>query len=257
MGLAALVVAHGSKDREWVRRVDETVGAAAEALPIPVEAAFLELVPGRLIQDGIDRLERRGADEIIAVPLFVSSGSVHLSEIAEALGAKPFFRSAAKLPPFRVNAAVHLCGPVEADDEVIDILLENATPLSRRPAEEAVMVVGHGSDRPGFDAAWRRTLQTAAERLRARGGFAASAAATLQPDTVAGTIADLRLRRPELAPIAVPLFIAEGWFTAKAVPDRLRGLEVRYTRRGLLPHPGMTHWLRLRIEEKMKELAKP
>ena len=257
MGSAALVIAHGSRDPEWVGLVDEAVEPVRGALPIPVETAFLELVPGRLIQDGIDRLERQGADTLIVVPLFVSSGSVHLAEITEALGAVPAIRSASQLPPLRTEAAVHLCGPVDADPDVIDILLENASSLSRHPAGEVVIVIGHGSPHPGFDAAWRRTLQAAAERLRERGGFAAAGFATLQPDTLAGTVADWRLRRPELTPIAVPMFIAEGWFTSKAIPSRLEGLEVRYESRGLLPHRLISRWLRLRIEEKVKELAKP
>lgn len=53
-----VVVSHGSKEKEWVELVDTAVANAARDLDIPVVSAFLEIVEGRLIQDGIDEAER-------------------------------------------------------------------------------------------------------------------------------------------------------------------------------------------------------
>ncbi len=84
-----LVISHGSRDGKWVRLVDEAVAQVLRPSDIPIVSSFLEIVEGRLIQDGIRTLERQGVTDIIAVPLFVSSGSTHVDEIGYALGAKP------------------------------------------------------------------------------------------------------------------------------------------------------------------------
>ncbi len=50
MAIGVLIISHGSRNREWVRLVDEAV-------------------------------ERMSVTEMIVVPLFVSSGSKHVEEI--------------------------------------------------------------------------------------------------------------------------------------------------------------------------------
>jgi len=253
--IGVLVISHGSRDAEWVRLVDEAIEPLRETLPYPVYGAYLELVEGRLIQDGIDALERLGAMDLIVVPLFVSSGSTHLEEIAWALGASPTCRFETDLTPFRVSARVHLCAPIDADDDVIEILYEKIAPLSQQPADELVLVVGHGSASKGFHRVWRDMLERAAERLRARGGFAAADVIMLLPDQVAWKMKLWRRRRPDLAPIVAPLFVSEGYFTEKVIPSRFHGYDVRYNGRSLLPHPLLSRWMTRRVEAKAKELA--
>jgi sirohydrochlorin ferrochelatase len=94
-----LVISHGSREAGWVALVDDSVEAARVQLEssLPIEAAFLELVEGRLIQDGIDRLEEAGVTHLFALPLFVSSGSTHVDEIGWALGAYPKPRTETEL----------------------------------------------------------------------------------------------------------------------------------------------------------------
>ncbi|HZG56682.1 sirohydrochlorin chelatase [Paenibacillus sp.] len=253
--IGILVISHGSRNADWVRLVDEAIEPMRAAVPYPVYGAYLELVEGRLIQDGIDALEVSGVDELIVLPLFVSSGSTHLEEISWALGATPTCRFETDLEPFRVRARVSLCAPIDADEDVIRILYEKMLPLSRSPAEELVLVVGHGSAQKGFHRAWRDTLETAAERLRALGGFAAADGVMLLPNQVDGKLKLWRKRRPNLAVVVAPLFISEGYFTEKVIPSRFRGYDVRYNGRSLLPHPLLSQWMTRRIEEKVKELS--
>lgn len=253
--IGALVISHGSRRAAWVRLVDDAVRQAGAVSPFPVESAYLELVPGRLIQDGIDRLESQGVTELIVVPLFVSSGSTHLEEIAWALGVRPVCRFETELTPLRVSARVHLCLPIDADEDMVEILYENVLPLSQHPPEELVLVVGHGSSLPGFRDVWRRMLCETAALLRARGGFAAADGVMLLPDEAGEKLKYWRERRPELAAIAVPLFVGEGYFTEQVIPARLGGYDVRYNGRSLLPHPLLPRWMTRRIEAKAKELG--
>jgi len=251
-----LVISHGSRSEEWVRLVDEAIEPLRAALPYPVYGSFLELVEGRLIQDGVDELERLGVTDLIVVPLFVSSGSTHVEEIGWALGAKPSCRCDTDLEPFRVNARVHYCDPIDADADVIEILYEKMSPLSRRPAEELLLLVGHGSELDGFHDVWRGVLEEAAARLRERGGFAAADTVMLLPDEAEAKVRHWRERRPDLTLIVVPLFVSEGYFTTNVIPSRFAGYDVRYNGHSLLPHPLLTRWMARRVEEKAKELAK-
>jgi len=253
--IGVLVISHGSRDETWVRQVEEAVAPLRERFPYPVYCAYLELVEGRLIQDGIDALEAAGATELIVLPLFVSSGSTHLEEIAWALGVRPTCRFETDLTPFRLRANVRLCAPIDADDECIDILYEKLLPLSVDPSGELVFVVGHGSALPGFHATWRGVLEDAAAKLRARGGFAAADGVMLLPDQVRWKMKLWRKRRPELRVVLAPFFVSEGYFTEKVIPKRFEGYDVRYNGRALLPHPMLTRWMARRIAEMVKELA--
>jgi sirohydrochlorin ferrochelatase len=250
-----LVISHGSRESGWVALVDETVEAAFTALPsgIPVEAAFLELVEGRLIQDGIDRLENAGVDHFLAVPLFVSSGSTHVDEIGWALGAYAQPRTDTDLEPFRVSAELTYGKPIDDDPEFADILLDRLSVLSNDPARESLLLIGHGSDKPGFHEAWRRGLSSLAATVRERGGYADADIAMLRPDLAATALGDLRARQPDTRVIALPVFLSEGYFTKEVVPRRLEGMNCRYDGRTLMPHPQVARWLERQALEWLRQ----
>lgn len=187
MGKAGvLIISHGSRSSEWVEGIDQ---AAAEVRfsgytpgSVPVYAAFLELVEGRLIQDGIDALEAQGVTDLVVVPLFISCGSTHVEEIRYALGDLPSIGFETELEPFRLKAAVHVCSPLDDDPVVAEIVWDKLRTLSRRPELESVLLVGHGSELPDFYDRWKRGMDSIGLRLRELGGFREVHSAVLLPD---------------------------------------------------------------------------
>jgi len=245
-----LVISHGSRDPEWVALVDGAVAAVRTPENVPVVSSFLEIVEGRLIQDGVDRLETMGADRILAVPLFVSSGSTHVDDIGQAFGRPPAAKRAGELAPFRVKrASVDMGRPIDDDPEIAQLLLANIAELSREPERETLLLVGHGSREAGLNAVWRRGLRGLAERVRAAGGYARAEIATLLPDQAACVMRALQRRRPASPVIVAPLFLSRGYFTGTVIPGRLAGLDYRYNGRALLPHPYLTAWMERQIRE--------
>ncbi|WNQ12196.1 CbiX/SirB N-terminal domain-containing protein [Paenibacillus aurantius] len=238
-----LVISHGSRSAEWVGLVDDAVAAVRMPEDVPVSSSFLEIVEGRLIQDGIDELERQGVTDLVVVPLFVSSGSTHIDEIAYALGVQPEPSLETDLEPFRIEARVHFASPIDDDPDVARMLYANLAELSADPAKEAVLLVGHGSKEKGFHRRWREGLRKLAERLKEQGGFAEAGTAMLLPDQLACQIRSMRKRKPDLAVIVSPLFLSEGYFTKTVIPSRLEGLEYRYNGRALLPNPLVSRWI--------------
>jgi sirohydrochlorin ferrochelatase len=238
-----LIITHGSRSKEWVRLVDEAVEAMQVPEGLPVFSSFLEIVEGRLIQDGITHLELLGVTDIIVVPFFVSSGSTHIDEISYALGVKPEPELPTDMKPFAITARVHFTSPIDDDPVIAEVLYEKMKPLSSRPDREVVLLVGHGSVERGFHERWLHGLEQLAGRLKELGGFAETDTAMLLPDEIAGKMDAWRRCRPDYAVLVVPLFLSEGYFTNEVIPSRLKGYEYRYNGRALLPHPLLSRWM--------------
>ncbi|TVY08664.1 sirohydrochlorin chelatase [Paenibacillus cremeus] len=242
-----LVISHGSRSADWVRLVDEAVAAVTVPEGVPVYCSFLELVEGRLIQDGITSLEAEGVTDLIVVPLFVSSGSTHLDEISYALGVIQQPKLPTDLEPFSVRARVHLTSPIDDDPDIAAIIYEKIKRLSQDPLRELVLVIGHGSAEAEFHSLWQRGLDSLAARVRELGGFAEADTAMLLPDQAAQRVASWAEHRPELAVLVAPLFLSEGYFTRQVIPSRLQGCDYRYTGEALLPHPGIARWMERQV----------
>jgi len=246
-----LIVSHGSREAGWVSLVDHTVTAVRTALggDMPVEAAFLELVEGRLIQDGVDRLEAQGVDRIFALPLFVSSGSTHVDEIGWALGAYEEPKLETDLPRAMVRVPLDYGKPMDDTPEVVDVLLERLRSISEDAASECVLLIGHGSKEAGFKEACQQGMASIGEQLVLRGGFRGYSGALLQLDEVADRYAELRERYPDGTILVAPLFLSEGYFTSVVIPRELNGLECRYSGQAYMPHPRVADWIVRKAKE--------
>lgn len=259
MGKAGvLVVSHGSRSSEWVRLIDRAVAdidmTAIGAADVPVVSAFLELVEGRLIQDGIDMLEAQGVAEIVVVPLFVSYGSTHVDEIRYALGDLPEPSADTGLPPFRLKAAVHVGPPLDDDPVVADIVFDHLRDATVKPDRQNVLLIGHGSELPAFYAKWKSGMDRVAARLQRLGGYAGVRTALLLPDETRDAVASLREEAPECEVLVAPLFLSSGYFTNTVIPERLAGLPYRYNGKALLPHPSVSRWMERCVAEKLKRI---
>jgi len=165
-----LIISHGSRDESWVRNVEEAVSGVRLQEEIPLAVSFLELVEGRLIQDGIHTLEHAGVTDIMVIPLFVSSGSTHVDEIAYALGVKAEPEHETDLEPFRLKARIHYGYPVDDDPDIALMIWDKIRELSRDPAREMLLLVGHGSVHEGFRQRWQAGISSLAGRVRELSG---------------------------------------------------------------------------------------
>ena len=239
-----LVISHGSPDPRWVELVDEAVAVAAAGLPdgLPIEASFLETVEGRLIQDGIDRLEAQGITDLIVLPLFVSSGSTHIDEIAYALGVKNTPEKETDMERLRCSARVFFGDPIDDDPVIAELVWEKVRPLSTDPAREVLLLVGHGSIHDGFRQRWEQGISALAVHTGEVSGLAHADYALLNPDSVRRKVGYWSEERGFTVLVA-PLFLSAGYFTKTAIPSRLAGLTFRYSGDDLLPHPLLSRWM--------------
>ena len=247
-----LIISHGSRDHTWVELVRSAcaeVDLPGACRSFPIACCFLELVEGHLIQDGIDELEQAGVTDIITVPLFLSSGSTHLDEIAWALGVQSEPQLPTDLERLRVSSRVHLCAPIDDDPEIAALVVEKLAALSRDPSRELVLLIGHGSEQPDFQARYRKGMRSLAAQVKRLGGFVEADIALLLPDEAAGRLQAWRHERPELTVLVVPLFLSQGYFTSRVIPERLTGLDYVYNGMALLPSRRVTEWISRKIVE--------
>lgn len=241
-----LVICHGSRDTSWVALVDEAVRQAEFPEGVPVEVVFLEIVEGRLIQDGIDRLEAKGVTDLLVIPFFVSGGSTHLDEIAYALGVKAMPAIETDLVPFRARANVYFGQPMDSDpEELARIILEkhheNRSQEESKDAE-VLLLIGHGSDHPVFYERWVQGIQRIADEVRKQGKFVEVDTALLLPDQMYGKIIRWQ-NETDLTIRVVPLFLSSGYFTNHVIPKRIGQAACEYNGQALLPHPLISRWL--------------
>ncbi|MDZ7542681.1 hypothetical protein GNF83_16095, partial [Clostridium perfringens] len=155
MKTGLLVISHGSRDLTWVTLVDEAIAKAQWPEGLPVASSFLECVPGRSSQEGIDELDAQGVEQLAVIPLFVSSGSTHVDEIAWALGVTEEPLAATELTRFRVRAAVLYGRPLDEHEAVLAMIADRLAKLAVGEGSVRALLVAHGSPHEPFQTRWR------------------------------------------------------------------------------------------------------
>ncbi|MEX2460648.1 MAG: CbiX/SirB N-terminal domain-containing protein [Paenibacillaceae bacterium] len=244
-----LVISHGSRNAAWVDLVDQAVAAIEVDSEIPIYSSFLELMEGRLIQDGIYSLEQQGVTDIVVVPLFVSSGSTHIDEISYVLGVIPEPTLETERVPLDIQAQIHFGTPIDDDEEIAQVLYGKIQPLSQQPSHEIVLLVGHGSVEKGFHLRWRKSLELLAARLKVLGGFDEVDVAMLLPDQVKRKMKLWTKHKPDHTVIVAPLFLSEGYFTNQVIPLRMQEFSYKYNGKAILPHPLISKWMEKQIRQ--------
>ena len=263
--VGTLIVAHGGGPA-WDARVEKI--AAEVRLPGPVGVSFL-MGPGakaHRFQDEVANLVKRGAKEIVVVPMLVSSHSGHYEQIRYLVGQRDDLDTtmmhhlhmsgierAAGSVPLRLTKAV--------DDapEVANVLADRANDLATDPSRQALFLVGHGPNSAEDYAEWMTNLRRVADTVRARTGFRSVLLDLVRDDAPPPVRAEAVARVRELIQlqhqltgqdvVVVPVLISTGKVSTEKLPKDLEGLPMAYTSEGLLPHSGMARWVESRVRQ--------
>lgn len=259
-----LLLAHGGNEN-W----NKDVLSFKENLkpPVPIEVAFGMADPDA-IQAAVDRLELSGAAKIVAVPLFINSASEVLEQTRYVLGIaeKPseVMRAAAaamaghghqghvmfSLKRVKIKKPLAMTPALDDHPLIAEVLVERAKKLSRGPAAETVILVGHGPVDDKANAVWMKTMRQLEQTVKEKGNFKAVLGATLRDDAPkavrAQAVAALRemVQRAALngKVLVVPYLIAQGGIEQKIV-EGLKGLTYAWDAKTLCPHPNIARWI--------------
>jgi len=263
--IGTLIVAHGGGP-EWNAGVDSV--AAQVRLEGPVAVSFL-MGPGAAkarFQDMVSELVRRGASEVVVVPMLVSSHSGHFEQIRWLAGETDTLdaemqhhlhmsgieRSTAGVP-------IRLARAIDDAPDVADVLADRARALAKDPRKQALFLVGHGPNSAEDYAAWMHNLRPIAERVKQLAGFRSvlvglvrdDASKSVRTEAVDHVRELIRMQR-ELTGrdvVVVPVLVASGRVSRETIPADLKGLPVIYSGETLLPHPGMARWIETRVHD--------
>jgi sirohydrochlorin ferrochelatase len=268
--VGTLIVAHGGGPA-WDARVEKV--AAEVRLPGPVGVSFL-MGPGaktHRFQDAVANLARRGAREIVVVPMLVSSHSGHYEQIRYLVGQRDSLDETMMhhLHMSGIERAVsgvplRLTKAVDDAPEIAEVLADRARGLATDPARQALFLVGHGPNSAEDYAEWMANLRRVADTVRARTAFRSVLLDLVRDDAPPPVRAEAVARVRELIQlqhqltgrdvVVVPVLISTGRVSTEKLPRDLAGLPMSYTDEGLLPHPGMARWVQARVREAAAEM---
>jgi sirohydrochlorin cobaltochelatase len=210
-----LLLAHGGNE-QWNAQITRI--AAEVDKTYPTEIAF-GMATRANIQGAVDRLRARGATEIVAVPLFVSSWSSVITSTEYLLGqrkdAPKELAIFAKMDhsahgngghgaaatgtagghdghaghavpdptsPIETPLPIRMTRALNDHPIVAEILADRARSVSTDPATEAVVIVAHGPVADEENQRWLADMKSLAERVSEAGRFAKVDYLTLRDD---------------------------------------------------------------------------
>jgi sirohydrochlorin ferrochelatase len=269
-GVGILLLAHGGS-KAWN---DEVIKVAAELnKDTPVELAF-GMADKRTIQEGIDKLVARGAKEVVAVPLFISSNSSVITSTAYLLGlrkdaptdlalfAKMDHSSmgggsmanmeTGPITPVKSPLPIRMTAALDHHVLVADILRERAKAISQAPANEVVILVAHGPVPDDDNAKWLADMKILAQSMKTGTSYKRIEYLTVRDDASdpvrAQATSELRTRvetaiREGNKVLIVPLVLSYGGIEG-GIRKRLEGLDYTLSKFGLLPDERIVRWVR-------------
>lgn len=248
--VGVLVIAHGGSN-QWNATIHKAVKQAK--LSFSTEVALGMGMHGqevRMLQQAVNRLERKGVNRIVIVPLFVSSHSEVFRQYEYLFG----LRADAQWPeagePLDLEVPVVMGKALDDHPVISAILFKRAASMSRKPDEETVILVAHGPVNEADDQLWIERLQRVARYIKDQGKFRDVLSLTIRDDAPKA-IKDRATQQLRAAVdvhsqhgrvLVVPVLMARGGIERK-IPQLLSGLSYAYSGETLLPDPRISGWI--------------
>jgi sirohydrochlorin cobaltochelatase len=260
-----IIVAHGG-DSLWNSYVHQMSKQVSSGGPVAVSFLMGPEAASTRFQDAVAKLESAGVARIVVVPLLVSSYSGHYDQVRYLAGEEVTLdedmhhhlhmsgitRPTTKLPLLVTSA-------LDSAPHVARIVMERALLLARNPAQQALMIVGHGPNDDDDHAAWMRNLRLIADAVRAHAGFKDVRAEVVRDDAPPAVRAEAVKRVRELIElqhlatgqdvVVVPLLISSGAISRDKLPADLAGLRMVYRGAPLLPHAEVARWVESQVRK--------
>lgn len=273
--IGVLILAHGGK-AQWN---DEVMKVRGEVDKVhPAEVAF-GMASRRTIQAAVDKLAERGAERIVAVPLFISSHSTVITSTEYLLGqrtdAPRDLAIFAKMDhgdggghgshgahssydgtkPINARLPIVMTRALDDHPKVGEILTARAKALGTQPEKEVVIVVAHGPVAEESNRKWLADMSSIVGRMKRETSFKRIEYLTVRDDAPepirSQATAELRAivekaKAENAEVLIVPLLLSYGGIE-EGVKQRLEGLPYKMSSQGLLPDERLAKWILLSV----------
>ena len=246
--LGVLVLAHGAGER-GDQVFKESLEPLAARLPVAMGFGMSMMGSGHL-QGAVTALEEAGAETIVVVPAALSRNASVYRQWDYIFGgrAEPAYL---ETDPIKSGARILFASVMGSHPIVSDILADHAREISEDPANEVLIVVGHGPQTIADNQLELAVLRQHEARLREATDFAQVQAINLQDDAPhhlrAANVAHLRhwIQTATAAgkqAVLVGFLMSTRGIQYKFDTD-LAGLEYRLNPKGISQHPRFVEWI--------------
>jgi sirohydrochlorin ferrochelatase len=263
--MGVVVITHGAPMPQWNKKAIDFV--ASVKCQHPIEPAFLDFAGERTLEKAVRNLETKGANNILIVHLSPSSYSNHHEELSYLVGLRKdlgFYTEHTDTPiksPSRF--AVSPC----MDDHPLaaEILTQYARELSREPAKESLMLIGHGPVEEVENIMWVRQLARIGKQITKSLPFKEVACMTLRSDSAdlirEQAHEDLRetaLRLSAQGRVIVVVYSVGSSLLQREVQHIMKGIpSIAFSNKGILEHPNAVKWVEATIQKGMNQTPVP
>ena len=263
--IGTLLVAHGGGPA-WDANVESLAKSVHTGGPVAVSLLMGPGAATHRFQDAVAKLVASGANEVVVVPVLVSSHSGHMEQIRYLAGETDSLDGEmmhhlhmsgitrpAQHVPIRVTAAL------DNAPQLARVLSDHANALATDPTHQALFLVGHGPNDAEDSAAWMENLRQVADSVRAWTGFSDIKIGLVRDDAPAPVRAEavkeiretilLQHAATRQPVVVVPILVSSGTVVNTKIPNDLRDLPIIYKAVPLLPHPMIARWVEARVKE--------
>lgn len=287
--IGVLVLAHGSPQTTWDNAIENSIKPIKKKYT--TEIAFGMANPISM-QSAIDKLERKGVDTIIVVQLFVSSYSPIIRQNEYLLGLRDSLADAPmlmmhhamaktsmegnegkthhnsqpqELAQLDIKTHIILTKPLDDHALVADILFDRIQALSKNPSNETVLIVAHGPNSADDNEKWVSVIESLGNQIKRKQalkgqGFKDIKGLTVRDDAdpeiyekAKQSFRNEVIKADEKGDaIVIPLLLSQGGVESRYL-KRLEGLNFIWSGETLLPHPNVSEFIKLRVENALSQ----
>jgi sirohydrochlorin cobaltochelatase len=251
-----IVLSHGvgvNSDKLFV----ESLKPMADRWPTAVSFGMAMMMSSHL-QSTVDDLVERGVSTLVLVPTAVTQNNTLTRQWEYIFGMRD---ESSYLDVNRINTDAKLLMTKHLDDHplITAALTDYTNAESQNPANEVVILVGHGPEDIEDNVVDLAILQTHVERIKSATDFSDVKVINLQDDAYPpirkSNVKKLRrwITSAQRAgkDVIVTVIATASYGVQEHIREDLRGLDYRFADRGLAEHPNYQKWILSAVEERL------
>lgn len=250
-----LILSHGVGENSD-RMLRDALRPIGEAHPTALGFGMAMMSSSHL-QSAVDDLTERGAETIVLVQNGTTTNYNTLTRQWQYIFGLGEEATYLEVPLVESDARFIMSQPFGDHQLITNILYDHVKEVSKNPANEVVIIVGHGPEDMEDNEPDLEILGAHVERIKAKNEFADVRIINLQDDAIPPIRKSnvKRLRRwiqksnDQGQDVIVVAIAAASHGVQTHIRNDLRGLEYTFADKGMSEHPKYVEWLGLAVEE--------
>lgn len=253
--VGVLILSHGVGENSD-RMLHDTLKPLAGQQPTAI-AFGMAMMTSTHLQSAVDDLTERGAKDIILVQNGTTTNYNTLTRQWKYIFNLGEEATYLEVPPVESDARFAMSKPFADHELITDILYDHVKEVSKNPANEVVIIVGHGPEDTEDNVPDLEILGAHVDRIKAKDEFADVRIINLQDDAIPpirkSNVKRLRrwIKRADDSgkDVIVVAIAAASHGVQTHIRNDLRGLDYTFADKGMSEHPKYVEWLESAISE--------